>query len=372
MPTATSKVVETRTSSTRIGTRRLALCGALLLVAGLHASVAEAKRPSPDSSCTKVQPQDEILLVSTRGLGCNTNERNFYQRIRAERYTTVEGRRRGQWRSIPLDELIASVEPGTPTIFFAHGNRVECNEVRPRALWVYRRLAANRCDDRPIRFIIFSWPSERVHGPLKDTRLKAARTRPAALHLAWLVNQTSPDSQIGFMGYSFGARVMSGAGHLLAGGRLGNLMLPDRQSMPPRPISAVYIAAAFDADWLGRGHYHGRSMEQIDRLLVVTNRRDPAMRLYPLLYREYRAQAMGFEGPTSLTREASSRVHLRRVGANVGRTHDIHDYLSKGGFMSSAWRRLTFADVPPSEFAPPLELVQPALALTASEAAPTR
>jgi len=325
----------------------------------------------------KVEPQDEILLVSTRRLGCNTDERNFYQRMRAERYSMVDGASRRKWLSIPLDELIASVEPSTPTVIFAHGNRVECNEVRHRALWVYRRLAANRCDSRPIRFIIFSWPSERVHGPLKDTRLKAARTRPAALHLAWLINQTSPDAKLGLMGYSFGSRVMSGAAHLLAGGRLGNLMLPDRESMPPRKISAVYIAAAFDADWLGRGHYHGRSMEQIDRLLVVTNRRDPAMRLYPLLYREYRAQAMGFEGPTSLTREASQRVRLRRVGPQVGRTHDIHEYLSKGHFMTSAWRRLTFADAPDEQIHPSPELTQPELAqpelaITAGEAIATR
>lgn len=314
---------------------------AMVVVAAVSNS-AGAGKPCPGEQCVGARPQDEILLVSVRPLGCSTDATRFAERIHTERLVQTD-QTQYQWRTISLDEFLGAIDPTSPTIFFAHGNRVEVNEVHSRGIWAYGRLVACRMDDRPIRFVIFSWPSEEYDGALRDARLKAARTKPAGYQMAWLLDQLPPQAPLGLIGYSFGARVISGATHLLAGGSLGGLRLP-AESFPPRLINAVYIAPAFDADWLGSRCYHGRSMDQVDTLLVTYNRKDPAMKFYPFVNPDKRPQAMGFEGPTSLSRDASPRVRLMNVTSQVGRTHDMCAYMSVGGLMRNAWRRLTFYD----------------------------
>ncbi|MEN1681719.1 MAG: hypothetical protein AAGJ46_19220 [Planctomycetota bacterium] len=321
----------------------LAVCVALA-AAPLVAS------PCPGEHCIDVRPQDEVLLVSVRGLGCSTDTEAFAAGLRCERH--VQAMPRGQrWHGISLDEFLASFTPDRSTIVFAHGNRIEENEVRSRSLYVYSRLVACRGDDRPLRYVIFSWPSDEIDGVLRDVRVKAARTRPAGLQLAWIVDQIHrPDVPLGLIGYSFGTRVQSGAAHLLAGGSLSGLRL--NATGPAPPMRAVWIAPAFAADWLGPGRYHGLAMNPVETLLVGINRRDPAMRYFAWVDRKQHPQAMGLAGPTYLARETARRVKLFNATSQVGRSHDMCKYMAINGLMSNAWRRLTFADSPPHVVTP--------------------
>ncbi|MEM6331250.1 MAG: hypothetical protein AAF790_13505, partial [Planctomycetota bacterium] len=180
---------------------------------------------------------------------------------------------------------------------------------------------------------------------IRDAKEKAARTGPAGVQLAWVLNQVAPDARLGMLGYSYGARVVSGAAHLLGGGRLNGAALPNRDALPDRPVQAVYLAAALDATWLGPRQAHGCSLRVIDSLLSSTNRRDPAMCLYPIIAVR-RHPAVGYAGPTTLSREYASKVRLRNLAGSVGRTHDMCEYMMAPGVMSAAWRRLTFADRP--------------------------
>ncbi|MEM8864670.1 MAG: hypothetical protein AAGF31_03895, partial [Planctomycetota bacterium] len=156
--------------------RRLRVLLASLLAAGVFgasATPASAGNNCPGEGCTVVRPCDEVLLVSVRRLGCSTNTDRFAEGFRAWRYDTLAAAsarcsNSTSWQPIAIEEVIASVEPSTPTIVFAHGNRVEANEIRPRGLWVYSRLLKARCDDRPLRFIIFSWPADEVKGMFRD------------------------------------------------------------------------------------------------------------------------------------------------------------------------------------------------------------
>lgn len=305
----------------------------------------------PGEGCCVVRPQDEIFTVSVRALGCTTDESRFASEIRTERYDQVNSNTQ-PWSAASLPEFFSHVKgergASMPTIIYAHGNRIEANEFRSRGLWVYSRLVACRADERPIRFVIFAWPSDEVKGSIRDARIKAARTKPVGYQLAWLINQTPPEQPLGLLGYSYGARVISGATHLLAGGKLGCLQLSScTECASPRAINAVYVAPAFDADWLAPGGYHGRSTQLLDSLLITKNQRDPAMRFYGFVDPNKRPQAMGYEGPVSLPRETRPRVRLLNVASQVGRTHDMCKYMAVRGLMSNAWRRLTFSDAEP-------------------------
>ncbi|MEM6799231.1 MAG: hypothetical protein AAF589_06925 [Planctomycetota bacterium] len=89
-------------------------------------------KPCPGEHCVRVRPQDEVLLVNTRRLGCSTDQDRFDDEITAARYEPTDANGDRTWRPIPLAELVASVEPTTPTILFSHGNRVEPCEVTSR------------------------------------------------------------------------------------------------------------------------------------------------------------------------------------------------------------------------------------------------
>lgn len=331
---------------------RIALVGAAILLL-LCCDPIQAGQQCPGEGCTYVRPVDQIFLVSTRGVGCTTDINRLASGVRAKRLDIISdqsGCRHGRhWQDLSIEELAASVDPTTPTIILCHGNRVEPNEVRSRGLWAYGKLMQCRQDDRPVQFIIFSWPSSEIKGILKDVRTKAARTRPVAKQMAWFIDQLPTEAPLGLLGYSFGARVMSGATHLLAGGSMNGMALNERRTVlsqptQPRRINAVFLAAALHADWLGPGRYNGYALQSIDRLLVTTNRHDPAMRFYSIISRKTQIKPVGLAGPTCLSRQYASQTRLFDVSSFVGTSHSMCKYMACRSLMAKSWRYLTFAD----------------------------
>ena len=283
---------------------------------------------------------DRILLVSTRPVGCSTDcsclSANSYA---AEKILN-------KWVEKDATLLLASLDPSIPTVVYVHGNQIDANGARKRGLDVYRCLTRFACDERPIQFVVFSWASTKVPGLLRDYREKAARTRPVAAQLAWVVNQVPEGAPVGVIGYSYGARVSSGAAHLLAGGSLNGLQLCE--TTLKRPMRAVFLAAAEDACWIAPGRYHGMAMYQLDSLLVTCNPKDPAMRFYKFVSKTGKPTALGYAGPKGLTAGMSSQVRTFNVSGSVGRSHDLYRYLNASGVMRATWRRLTFSDLPAS------------------------
>src|SRR5690606_32297914 len=147
-----------------------------------------------------------------------------------------------------------------PTVVYIHGNRVENGEDKPHGLWFHRSLAARTPSDGPMRFVIWSWPSSQIRGVVNDYQVKAARTKQVGWQLAWAVDRLPPETPLALVGYSYGARVVTGTLHLLAGGSLGELSLPERAHWSRPPIRAALIAAAVDAQWIRPGGYHGRAL----------------------------------------------------------------------------------------------------------------
>ena len=178
--------------------------------------------------------------------------------------------------------------------------------------------------------------------PVKDYLVKAKRTNPAAWQLAWLLDKLPPDAAISLIGYSYGTRVVSGATHLLAGGRLGSLHLLERTHPQRLPVRAALLAAAYDADWLQPGHFYSRSLAQLDRLVLSTNQRDPAMRFYHFSNGFRGIHALGKQGlhqPRTLG-TATHRVQKVDFTNEVGRKHSLDDYLAAQSKMAVLWQRM--------------------------------
>jgi hypothetical protein len=290
---------------------------------------------------------DEILLFSTRSLGTACDSKRMSEELKCQRYEIGDNDRplwkACDWRTaLQLDSPVRESASPMRTVIYVHGNRIEPGEDRRRGMMIYRSLVSRGKPNQPIRFVIWSWPSTTVPGLIKDMKIKAARTCPAGWQLAWFLDQLPEKTPLSLIGYSYGARVASGALHVLGGGRLGGKQLTERLHPGRPPIRVAMVAAAFDADWILPGKYHGRAVSQMEELILITNQRDPAMRLFHFSVDRGRIHALGKEGvsrPQALGR-AARRIRPIDMTQEVGRSHLLVDYLAVTSKMGVLWRRL--------------------------------
>ncbi len=318
---------------------RYAFIGLVLLTltgAPCPKSVASGQLFAPPAP---VEPRDEILLISTRPIGTACNSNRLRQGLTCQRFVKNTA---GQVDWTPSDWRLLLLPDRRPTIFYVHGNRVSPGRDLAEGRMVYQSLKRHSPLRGPVRFVIFSWPSEQIPGPIKDYLVKAQRTNPVAWQLAWLLDKMPLDTPIALVGYSYGTRVVSGASHLLGGGSLGPLHLTERAYPSRPPLRAGLLAAAFDADWIQPGRFYTNTLEKTERLVLGTNKLDPAMRFYHLSNGRGRMHALGRAGvdePASIAAYAG-RVRQIDFTGSVGRSHVLSDYLSAEHKMSRLWREL--------------------------------
>lgn len=296
------------------------------------------------AGCYGVRPTDEVIEVNVRPACCSTDAATLAAKMIVREYVVSDEEGNRQWVDSDLSRLTTAPGEDMVTVFHVHGNKVDPGMARDRALRVYRQLIHRATDDRPMRFVIFSWPATEIDGLLYDFRVKAARTQPVGWQLAWILNQMPPEAPISLIGYSYGARIVGGALHVRAGGDLSGRSLPDAAPDKHRPLRVLFIAAATHSCWFGPHGYHRLAMSQIEHLVMLNNHLDPAMRFYALVPKNCNPQAMGLRGPTSLARGDRKKIECYDCANCVGRSHDLFKYTATGRTMSRAWQHLMYAD----------------------------
>jgi hypothetical protein len=262
---------------------------------------------------------DEVWLVSTRGLGCPDCEPSPHPEV--WRYDCDAH----QWNNSSLEAFLANHDPAKPTVLWVHGNRMEAGETQSQGVSVYHQLTRGVSGDRPIRFVIFSWPSAPIRGLREDARVKARRTNIDGYYLGWLVNQIDPRVPVDFIGYSFGARIVTGALHILGGGALFGHSLPE-SAKPRAPMQTVLIAPAVNNDWLAIGRPHGQALVAVDRMLSFNNTCDRALKRYGVVDPCNRPEALGYTfavGPLGENRHKLRELDMCCV---VGKQHNWVNY----------------------------------------------
>jgi hypothetical protein len=261
--------------------------------------------------------------------------------VSARRAKVVDGRAvgldywryaEGKWLKASLEDLVAA-DPAIPTCFHVHGNRVSLCEANAGGWHYYTTLTAAGCRERgPLRWVIFTWPSDRLDcGPRIDVQIKAVRAECYGYYLASVVDRFSPDAQLSMLGYSFGTRLIGSSLHYLGGGSLRGRKLGELH-IENRHVRTIMLAAALDDNHFSPGHTMQMAPTQIDRLLLGLNPIDPALKWYALLYeitfRPRRGQqALGHSGVAGLKCSAlNGRVEQRNMQCAVGKEHDRHGY----------------------------------------------
>lgn len=262
---------------------------------------------------------DRIFWVSTRHLAteaCRANVQSPNLRM-----WELEC---GRFNPTTTDAFHATLSVDRPVVIYVHGNRMTTQNLVERSAQV--RSAIRRCCDRTgIDWVIFSWPSDRNFAGLRDFRQKADQCDAQGLYLATFLHPiTASGIPTGMIGFSFGARVITGSLHALAGGRLAGRQV---QNLPitGANVKVGLVAPAIESTWLMSGDYHGQATENMERLLLLYNRRDAVLKRYWLIERVRRQTALGFSGPSCFgpridgsrlpvrSRDCSPTVKLRHV-----------------------------------------------------------
>jgi hypothetical protein len=271
----------------------------------------------------------QLWLLSTRRLpsalrttgDTNVADLNF----EVERYDPRSG-----WSAASLAELFAADDPRLTTSVLVHGNHTDRQWAVTKGLGVYRALVGSAKAEQPVRLIVWSWPSERIAGSLReDARIKAQRTNVEGYYLAKFLDRLRGPKPVSVVGYSFGARVITGALHLLGGGLLAGQRLGEREQFPRPPLHAVLMAAAIDRDWLLPGRPHGRALSAVDRMVVFVNRQDRVLKWYRFFSPNDAGETLGSHGLPSRSRLGADRRKLVEidVATAVGSRHGWTNYL---------------------------------------------
>lgn len=303
------------------GLARLAVIAWILCcVDGLRAAAAPGADAKTANAVIGACAADDVWLVSTRHLPgiC---------RLPSAANVAVERRtERGRWERADVAELLA--DPGRPLVVFIHGNRYTVVDARQQGLQLARQLATRCPETGPVRTVIFSWPSEQQALLLKDGRAKYDRAHADAHYLAWLLGQIEPARPVAIVGYSFGALIALGAlDDLVAAERHGRR---DVQPWIDRPGRAhfVFIAPAVRCDALAPRGPHREAVDCLDRLTLVINSRDDALKFFPLLDRDLRADALGRAGMPRRWLPAEVEFTATDAAAIVGKNHGLPLYLA--------------------------------------------
>jgi hypothetical protein len=314
-------------------------------VTKVHNDAASIVPQAPCPRCDR--PFDQIWVISTRGLGgCGNIQSppNFVVQRR-----TVHG----AWAMSSIDEFMVTADPRIPIGFAMHGNRVNSSQAIRQGMMAYRQFTAKVPVSQPVRFVIWSWPSDRIHGILKDVRAKAARTTTDGKYLGWTLHQLDPQTPVSLIGFSFGARIATGALHVVAGGSLDGFSLAPAKT-PRTPIRAALAVAAVHNFWLDEGQYHGRALEIVDSMLLINNSCDMALKRYRFLDRSRTAAALGYTGPAGWSPHYG-KIRVVDACRDVGKAHDWDRYLTSARYTSlqaatlqvESPARLTTASVQP-------------------------
>lgn len=272
---------------------------------------------------------DSMWLVSSRHLSrCGTHDGSRLEICHRE----ACGR---SWKKTDLDDFLVGPDSALPTYVYVHGNRVDRELACERGVMVYRQLR-RYCPHR-FRFVVWSWPSDIVQGVVRDARVKACRSDADAYYLGWMLANTSSESPVSLIGFSLGARVVTGAVHLLAGGTLAGRTLPKLAESSVRP-RVVLVAPALHNDWLLPSRYHGRALTAVDRMLVLYNSKDPLLRLYRFISGNDNPQALGYTGLALADCSYRGCVCQRDVSGWIGRTHSFKRSFSSPSLMAMVRR----------------------------------
>lgn len=257
------------------------------------------------------RPQDEIWLVSTRTIPDCTQLAGTQQFTCKHPVGTA-------WNTVPLEQLldVQQLNSQRANIVFVHGNRTSAFWARRRGKMAYQHLIANNpVDLPPVRFIIWSWPSDEVSGSLKDFWKKMTRSVQDGHLLGQFLGMLDPAQSVTLLTYSMGTQV----------GFSGVETAASRAACPP--VDMIAMAPVTDCNWPHNRFQAELSSQQIGQLCFFRNPRDIAIRAYK------KVCSLHCHGSFQPGADLMARLHPHArqydVSQGVGCEHNVLGYVTQ-------------------------------------------
>ena len=310
----------------------------LLGIAAVNLSLGSALKASePIDSPLCINPQGrfggDVWELSTRNIGCVNNARSGWM----ERLTVSKWVDRS-WTTSTIDEAIFhgsdAVVPAR-TIIYIHGNWMDRELARERVGIIDRYIAQSASE--PYRLLMISWPSEKNGPVLRDIRENARLADDNSVILAELLRLLAETpTQVSLLGFSLGARTVTGALHLDA-------MEPSNGKL----YRVSLVAPAVDRDWLQPNGKKSLALTNVDHMVNLYNSKDPILRRFWFIDAIARPIAAGFAGFETVVNLRSrkplttnSLIHQYDCRSSIGSTHTERSYYSECNYASIAINNL--------------------------------
>jgi hypothetical protein len=249
----------------------------------------------------------------------------------------------GRWEASSMAEFLAEDNAAVETWIYVHGDRTETCEASAGGNRMWYGLTACVTPDRPIRFVIWSWPSAPVCRRLTDdVRLKARRAENQGWYLARFIDSMDPRVSVSVIGYSYGARLISAALEQLSGGSWGAAP-PLARIHPDRPpMQVAFLAPAINSSGLGPVGRYPRALHSVERLTIVWNPQDVVLKRYWVVDGCRGQTAMGQTGLCLSGLPAEQWEKIRQWDASpwLGRAHASTAYMEEPDLLGRVTRDL--------------------------------
>jgi len=280
---------------------------------------------SPAADGEPVVPQeaaDDAWVVSTRRLP-DISRLPSHVTFDVERL--VPGAACSRWIGSDLPSLLD--DPQRPLMIYIHGNRYEPADAKSQGVLMARRLAACRPHAAPVRTVIFSWPRSQEGILLRDSRAKYERSMTEGHYLAWLLGQVEPERPVAIVAYSYGGLIaLEALDNLVTAQRSGRSDLQPWLDRPAR-LHLVLVASAVRQDALAPCGEYRKVLQCIDRLTLLNNTRDQALRFFEFVDPDLGTEALGHENMPA--RWLPPDIEFVQVDAApiIGKSHRFPPYM---------------------------------------------
>lgn len=302
----------------------LPTCRSLLLVALLLAELAparaaaEAAAGAADPAACLACPEPDVWVVSTRRLPSIC-------RLPAQASFDVEKRCGGAWQASSAEELLADAD--RPLVIFIHGNRYEQADAKAQGVVLARRLWGACPQGIPPRVVVFSWPSQQQGRLIPSSRNNFRRSFVDGHYLARLLGQVDPAQPVALVGYSFGGTIAVGAiEDLVQADGDPSAALNPWVGRPGR-THLVLVAPAVRHDALSPRGLFAPAAAGIDRLTLLINSSDLALKMFPHLEPGGKIDALGSVGMPRRWLPGGVEYSATDAAAIVGKRHAFPLYL---------------------------------------------
>ena len=265
---------------------------------------------------------EDIWVVSTRRL---PDIGRLPSHVTFDVQRLVPGGTCSRWMPSELSSVLDDSQ--RPLVIFIHGNRYDSASAKSQGLQLARQLTACRTGEPQTQTVIFSWPSAQEGHLLRDSRAKYERSMTEGHYLAWLLGQVEPGRPVAIVAYSYGGLIaLEALDNLVTAQRSGRSDLQPWTDRPAR-MHLVLVAAAVRQDALAPCGEYRSVLRCIDRLTLLNNTRDQALRFFEFVDPDLRTEALGHENMPA--RWLPPEIEFVQVDAApvVGKSHRFPPYV---------------------------------------------